>query len=135
VSRRHPEDLDDATLDVTDVRVVGATVTLHGHVDEPVVGVGLARLPVTLTVASARSVTVEDGTGTGELVLEGIRTEDTGVVLDGVVPCRVRIETSGPSDVLLEVSEVPIAVRRWGRWQQTGRLLPWQGQDGQDPDS
>jgi len=135
VSHRHPEDLDDATFDVTDVRVAGATVTLHGHVDEPVSGVGLARLPVTLTVASARSVTVEDGTGTGQLVLEGIRTEDTGVVLDGVVPCRVRIETSGPSDVVLDVGEVPIAVRRWGRWQQTGRLLPWQEQDGQDPDS
>lgn len=126
MSHRHPEDLDDATFDVTDVRVVGETVTLHGHVDEPVAGVGLTRLPVTLSVASARSVTVEDGTGTGQLVLEGIRTEDTGVVLDGVVPCRVRIETSGPSDVVLDVGEVPIAVRRWGRWQHTGRLLPWQ---------
>lgn len=135
MSRRHPEDLDDATFDVTDVRVVGETVTLHGHVDEPVAGVGLARLPVTLTVASARSVTVEDGTGTGQLVLEGIRTEDTGIVLDGVVPCRVRIETSRPSDVLLDVGGVPIAVRRWGRWQQAGRLLPWQKQDDQDPDS
>lgn len=99
MSHRHPEDLGDATFDVTDVGVLGATVTLHGHVDEPVAGVGLARPPVTLTVASARSVTVEDGIG-------------TGIVLDGVVPCRVRIETSRPSDVLLDLGEVPIAVQR-----------------------
>lgn len=108
---------------------------LHGHVDESVAGVGLGRLPVTLTVASGRSVAVEDGSGTGQLVLEGIRPEDTGVVLEGVVPCRVRIETSGARDVLLDNGDVPIAVRRRGRWQQTGRLLPWHDQDGQVADS
>jgi len=60
VPLRRLDDLDDATFDVTDVQLVGSTLMLNGHVDERVPGVGLARLPVTLSVSAALSLTVVD---------------------------------------------------------------------------
>lgn len=117
------DDLDDAVFDVADIRVVDGRVCLRGQVDEPVAGVGRARLAVTLTVDAAVAVTVDDATGTGDLVLEGIDVGETQVTLTGVVPCTVVIATSRRSAVLLDVADVPFAVRRWGRWR------PWPGGD------
>ena len=117
------DDLDDAVFDVADVRVVDGRVCLRGQVDEPVAGVGRARLAVTLTVDAAVAVTVDDATGTGDLVLEGVDVGETHVTLTGVVPCTLAIRTSRRSAVLLDVADVPFAVRRWGRWR------PWPGGD------
>jgi hypothetical protein len=117
------DDLDDAVFDVTDVQVVDGRVCLRGQVDEPVAGVGRARRAVTVTVVAAVTVTVDDATGTGDLVLERIDVGETHVTLTGVVPCTVVIATASRSEVLLDVADAPFAVRRWGRWR------PWPGGD------
>jgi hypothetical protein len=117
------DDLDDAVFDVADVQVVDGQVCLRGHVDEPVAGVGRARLAVTVTVDAAVAVTVDDAGGTGHLVLDRFDVGATHVTLTGVVPCKVVIVTARRSAVLLDVAEAPFAVRRWGRWR------PWPGGD------
>lgn len=119
VTIRSLNDLDDATFDIADARIVDGSVTLQGFVEEPVPGWGVARLPISLHVPRALELDVNDESGTGSLVLERIAIELTGVLLEGVIPCRVKIATSGPSEVTFDVGEEPIAVRRLGRWRPT----------------
>lgn len=114
---RVAQDLDDAVFDVSDVRVLEDRVRLEGFVDEPVPGIGVGRLPVTLIVAPAVEVVVEDGAGTRTLILEDVQISDMRVVLTGVIPCRVVVTTAGRGQVRIQVGELPIAVRRWGRWR------------------
>ncbi|QCR44437.1 hypothetical protein C1N91_13830 [Curtobacterium sp. SGAir0471] len=109
--------LDDATFDISDVRVTDGCVVLHGSVVERGTSVGTARLPVTLTVPDAVDVTVDLAGGTGDLVLDRVEVTPTTVTLVGVVPARVVVTTSVQSQALLEVGSTPIAVRRWGRWR------------------
>jgi hypothetical protein len=121
VTIRSLKDLDDATFDIAYARIVDGGVTLQGFVEEPVPGWGFARLPVSLHVPGALELDVNDEAGTGTLVLESIALELTGVLLEGVIPCRVKIATSGPSDVTFDVGDEPIAVRRLGRWRPMAR--------------
>lgn len=118
---RSLDKLDDATFDVTAARVVGGELVLHGSVIEHDTSAGTVRLPVRLTVPNAVSVVVDVTDGTGELVLETIDVTASVVTLRGVIPCEVVVTTSVRSQVLLDVSATPVAVRRWWRWR------PWAG--------
>lgn len=120
---RVAQDLDDAVFDVSDVRVLQNRVHLEGFVDEPVPGIGVGRLPVTLIVTPAVDVVVEDGADPRTLILEDLEIGDTRVVLTGVIPCRVVVTTAGRGQVRIQVGEVPRAVRRLGRWR------PWSEAD------
>lgn len=113
---RSLETLEDATFDATAARVADGQLVLHGWIVEHDTSVGTARLPVTLTVADAVEVVVDSTDGTGDLVLESIDVTATTVTLRGAIPCTVVVTTSVRSDVLLDVSSSPIAVRRWRRW-------------------
>jgi len=118
---RSLDKLDDATFDVTAARVFGGAFVLHGSVVEQDTSAGTVRLPVTLTVPDAVSGVVDLTDGTGELVLDSVDVTASAVTLRGVIPCEVVVTTSVRSQVLLDVSTTPVAVRRWWRWQ------PWDG--------
>lgn len=117
---RSLDKLDDATFDVTAARVFGGEFVLHESVVELDTSAGTVRLPVTLTVPDAVSVVVDLTDGTGELVLESVDVTASAATLRGVTPCEVVVTTS-VSQVLLDVSTTPVAVRRGWRWR------PWDG--------
>jgi hypothetical protein len=119
--------LDDATFDLTATEVVDAVLLLQGRVDEQDPRLGTVRRDVTLTVPHAVDVVIDSVGGTGELVLERIDVTDTAVTLHGVIPCTVVVTTSAPSEVVLDVTATPVAVRRWGRWRPWSRPAPESG--------
>ncbi|GGL92735.1 hypothetical protein HUN58_03365 [Curtobacterium sp. Csp1] len=118
---RSLDKLEDATFDVTAARVVSGEFMLHRSVVEHDTSAGTVRLPVTLTVPDAVSVVVDVADGIGELILETVDVTASAVTLQGVSPCTVVVTTAVQSQVLLDVSTTPVAVRRWWRWR------PWDG--------
>jgi hypothetical protein len=120
MAERNLSDVDDPEFPLASATIANGTFRLSGLVEE--LGRGRhrshrVRLPIELTVTNAISYTANDGAGTGTLILESAECIGDGITLTGVIPCTVVIATREGCQMRLNVSDTPVAVRRWWRWR------------------
>lgn len=113
------KEVDDARFPLSSARLIDGIFGLTGTVELP--GSGqyrghVVQLPIELSVSNVLSYEVNDTSGTDTLILESAEPFDNGLHLIGVIPCVVKLFTSGYSKIRFEQSESPVAFRRWWRW-------------------
>lgn len=116
--------IDDADFDIETGRITDGIFTLDGVMDFN----GFERPyrtghhTIRLRVEHADSFEFDDGAGVGRLITESLEESWDRIMITGVIPCILTVETSEPSRAEFTVAVEPFEVRRWFRWVPFGEL-------------
>lgn len=110
--------IDDADFDIDTARIVDGVFTLDGVLDfsgfeRPF---KMGHHVIRLRIEHAARFEFDDDAGTGQLTAESVEELPDRVVITGVIPCTLTVETMQPSRATFSVAVAPFEVRRRFRW-------------------